>query len=430
MTVEQASKLTRLRQIRLGQIRRRQAIQLVGAAAGFAALRPGSQPGLAQDLEGFVSWADIVEAARGSRVNWAMWSGSEIINSFVDGWVSDQLKTNYDITLNRLPLGDTVEAVNKVVGDVQAGLTSGGDIDLIWINGVNFRTLKQGELLYGPFVDLLPSAQFYPLSDPRVGTDFGLPTEGFSAPYTGSYFGMAYDSARMGDPPQSFSELIRWAEANPGRFAYVAPPDFNGNRFLLSALYGVTGGFEQYVGSEFEPDLWQQNSPQLFEYLAQLRPHLWRQGSTYPPTQARIADLFANGEIWLMPFFVGDAAVRIKSGQFPASTVVYAIPGAMLNDPSFTAIPVNAANPEGAMVVADILASPAGQLEKLKPEIWGDPPLIAINALPEDVQRAFAEVEASYGLPLRDLIAEAVPIVNAEYTTRLEAQWLRQIAAG
>lgn len=190
----------------------------------------------------------------------------------------------------------------------------------------------------------------------------------------------------------------------------------------------MTGGFEQYVGSEFDEALWEQNSPQVFEYLAALKPHLWQQGSTYPPSQARIADLFANGEIWLMPFFVGDAAVRIQEGQFPASTVVYAIPGAMLNDPSFTAIPVNAANPAGAMVVANLLASPEGQLEKLKPEVWGDPPLIDINALSEDLQTDFADVEASYGLPLRDLIADAVPIVNADYTTRLEEDWLRQIA--
>ncbi|MGD1941409.1 MAG: hypothetical protein ACFB0G_08840, partial [Leptolyngbyaceae cyanobacterium] len=49
-----------------------------------------------------------------------------------------------------VPLNDTAEAVNKVVGEVQAGVTDGGSIDLIWINGENFRTLKQGNLLYGP----------------------------------------------------------------------------------------------------------------------------------------------------------------------------------------------------------------------------------------------------------------------------------------
>lgn len=403
-------------------MRRRQALALMGGVVSGSLLAPRRVR-----AQAFGSWDEVVAAARGSRVNWAMWSGSDVINTFADDWVATRLQEEYEITLNRVPLGDTVEAVNKVVGDVQAGLTSGGDIDLIWINGVNFRTLKQADLLYGPFANLLPSGEFYDFADPRVGTDFGLPIEGFSAPYTGSYFGMAYNADQVQDPPQSFEELLSWAEANSGRFSYVAPPAFDGNRFLLTTLYGVTGGFEQYVGSEFDETLWEANSPEVFAYLEALKPHLWRGGSTYPPSQARIAELFANGEIWLMPFFVGDAAVRITSGQFPASTVVYAMPGVMLNDPSFTAIPVNASNPAGAMVLAEILASPEGQLEKLKPEVWGDPPLIDINKVPADLQDDFAVVEDSYGLPLRELIADAVPVVNAEYTVQLEEGWLSRL---
>ena len=125
---------------------------------------------------GSLSWADILERARGSSVNWAMWSGSEAINGFVDGWVKSQLQERYGIRLNRIPLTDTVEAVNKVIGEVQAGLLSGGSIDLIWINGNNFRTLKQGNLLFGPFAEKLPSLPFYDPAD--IATDFGLPTEG------------------------------------------------------------------------------------------------------------------------------------------------------------------------------------------------------------------------------------------------------------
>jgi putative spermidine/putrescine transport system substrate-binding protein len=150
---------------------------------------------------GSLSWADILERARGSSVNWAMWSGSEAINGFVDGWVKSQLQERYGIRLNRIPLTDTVEAVNKVIGEVQAGLRSGGSIDLIWINGNNFRTLKQGNLLYGPFAQKLPSLTFYDPAD--IETDFGLPTEGYSAPYTGNYFLMAYDAERVPNPPRA-----------------------------------------------------------------------------------------------------------------------------------------------------------------------------------------------------------------------------------
>jgi putative spermidine/putrescine transport system substrate-binding protein len=375
-----------------------------------------------------ITWEEVVDQAKGSTVNWAMWGGSDQINRFVDGWVAQQLKESYDITLNRIPLSDTVEAVNKVIGEVQAGQTTSGSIDLIWINGENFRTMKQGDLLFGPFTDKLPSLQFYGQDNPTVMTDFGLPIDGYEAPYTGSYFVMAYDSAKVDPPPTTYGDLLTWAEANAGRFAYVAPPAFDGSRFLLSAFYATTSGYEQYAGPEFKPDLWQQKSPLVFDYLLQLEPYVWRQGESYPPTQTRLAELFANGEIWIMPTFVSNVALGLSAKQFPATTKAYAIPGAALNDPSFTAIPINASNPAAAMILANLLASPEGQLEKLKPEVWGDPPLLEVNRLSADQQAAFATVEQRYGIPLKDLIAKAVPVVNAEYTTQLEQAWQKQIA--
>lgn len=374
------------------------------------------------------TWDEITTAARGSTVNWAMWGGSDNINKFADDWVGAKLQSEYGITLNRVPLNDTVEAVNKVVSEVQAGLKSGGSIDLIWINGENFRTMKQGNLLYGPFTDKLPAMQHYDLNNPAVLTDFGLPIDGYEAPYTGSYYVMAVNGDRISQPPQNFEELLAWAEANPGRFAYVAPPAFDGSRFLLTALYGATGGYEQYAGAEFNEALWNETSPQLVEYLQQLEPHLWRRGETYPPTANRLTELFANGEIWMMPAFVSSVAEGLATGQLPSSTRAFTMPGISLNDPSFTAIPTNANNPAGAMILANILASPEGQLEKFKPDVWGDPPLLDVSKVAPELQKQFTATETSYGIPLKTLTQDTVPVVNAEYTTRLEQIWEQEIA--
>ncbi|MFM7426614.1 MAG: ABC transporter substrate-binding protein [Elainella sp.] len=374
------------------------------------------------------SWEEILAAAKGTTVNWAMWGGSDNINKFADQWVANQLKSQYDITLNRIPLNDTVEAVNKVVGEVQAGLKQGG-IDLIWINGENFRTMKQGKLLYGPFTDKLPAMQYYNLSNPAILSDFGLPIDGFEAPYTGSYYIMARDSAKVSQTPTNFQELLAWAKANPGRFAYVPPPEFDGSRFLLTALYGVTGGYQQYVGAEFNEELWNRNSPRLFEFLQELEPHLWRGGQTYPPTQDRLQELFANGEIWMMPVFVAKVAEGLANRQLPQTTRAFTLPGVSLNDPSFTAIPVNASNPSGGMILANLLSSPEGQLEMFKPEVWGEPPLLDVQKLSPALQAEFAKVEAAYGIPLKELTENTVPVVNAEYTTRLEQAWEQQIAS-
>ena len=53
------------------------------------------------------------------------------------------------MTLNRVPIDNTAGAVNKVLNEKAAGKDGGGSIDLIWINGQNFRTLKDAGLLYG-----------------------------------------------------------------------------------------------------------------------------------------------------------------------------------------------------------------------------------------------------------------------------------------
>ena len=38
-----------------------------------------------------------------------------------------------------------------------AGRVDGGTVDLIWINGKNFKAMKDQGLLFGPFTQLLPN---------------------------------------------------------------------------------------------------------------------------------------------------------------------------------------------------------------------------------------------------------------------------------
>ncbi len=48
----------------------------------------------------------------------------------------------------RVGLSTTAEAVNQVLSEKEAGVASGGAVDLVWINGENFRTMKAGDLLF------------------------------------------------------------------------------------------------------------------------------------------------------------------------------------------------------------------------------------------------------------------------------------------
>ena len=50
-----------------------------------------------------------------------------------------------------------VDAVNTVLGEQQAGQNDNGAIDMIWINGENFKTAKQADLLLCDWAKALPN---------------------------------------------------------------------------------------------------------------------------------------------------------------------------------------------------------------------------------------------------------------------------------
>ena len=59
-------------------------------------------------------WASVEAVARGTTVNWYVWGGSDAINAFIDTTYGEALRTRYGIVLNRVPVADTVDAVNRV----------------------------------------------------------------------------------------------------------------------------------------------------------------------------------------------------------------------------------------------------------------------------------------------------------------------------
>ena len=92
------------------------------------------------------------------------------------------------------------------------------------------------------WADKLPNWQFVDVENkPTITVDFTIPTDGLESPWGGAKMVFFHDTARKknGALPDSISELVTWAAANPGRFSYPAPPDFIGSSFLKQALSEV-----------------------------------------------------------------------------------------------------------------------------------------------------------------------------------------------
>lgn len=378
------------------------------------------------DAPGFTSWEEVLAAADGATVNWFMWGGSDTINTNVDNDIGDVVKELFNITLNRVP-ADAADFVNKVLDEAAAGVTEGGTIDLMWINGENFATLKHAGLLYGPWSESLPNAIYVPWDDPAMANDFGEPVEGLESPWGHAQFVMEYDTAFVAEAPTTFEALQTWIHDNPGRFTYPAIPDFTGSVFVRHLFYWAAGGPDPFLG-EFDQAVFDQYAPIVWEYLNDIEPDLWRAGDTYPEAGAMIG-LMANQEIHFgMTYDPARASTNIAAGTYPESIRTFVFDTGTLSNNNYVAIPFNAANPAAAMVVANFIISPEFQLVMADPDQWGwriptDP-----STWPADAQATLASYEAGVAtLPASVLAAAAQPEPRGEWVTAMEAGWIANV---
>jgi putative spermidine/putrescine transport system substrate-binding protein len=372
----------------------------------------------------YARWDDVLAAADGTTVNWFMWGGSDTINRHVDEVIGGALQTQAGVTLHRVPVASTGDAVNKVLNEKAAGKDTGGSIDLIWINGENFRTLKDAALLYGPFVDLLPNTAYVAWDDPSVAYDFGVAVDGYESPWASFQFVMEYNTATIGDaPPRTFEELRAWIEANPGRFTYPAPPDHVGSAFVRQLFYWAAGDAEPFLGP-FDQAVYDAVAPQVWAYLNALKPNLWRGGATYPELAA-MADLLANQEVdFAMEYDASRASNYIDQGRYPETIRTYVFDTGSVANVSYVAIPYNAANPAGALALANYLLSPEYQVTITDPTELGWMVAVDPDRLPDDAQAALAAAPRGVAtLSPDELRSHALPEMGAAWVAAIDAGW-------
>ena len=375
-----------------------------------------------------MSWDRIVEEARGQRLYWYMWGGSDLINKFVNGYVAERLQGEYDIILEMVPVTDATTFVNKVLGEKQAGRDSGGSVDLMWVNGENFRTLREAQLLFGPYADRLPNMQYVDTSDSSIANDFGYPVEGYESPYGSAQVVVVYDSAKVPEPPRTVEELLDWIRANPGKFAYPAIPDFTGSVFVRHLFYHVAGGYEKLLGP-FDPELFDTVAPKLWSLLNELEPYLWREGNTYPETHTKLQDLLANGEVYFdVSYNPSAAASLVAQGRYPQSVRTLVFDSGTIGNTHYVAISYNSSAKAAAMVLANLLLDPAVQYEKSRAEVWGDLTVLDVQDLPREWQEKFMSLPRPPSvLPPDVLSSHKIPELQASWLEAIEKGWTENV---
>lgn len=374
------------------------------------------------------SWDDITSAADGQDVALWMWGGDPAGNAYIDDELVPAAK-EAGVNLRRVPVADTKDAVNRVLTEVQAGVDD-GEVDLIWVNGDNFSTVQQAGGWQCDWVSSLPNAQFLDPNDPLVNSDFGVDVAGCEAPWHKAQFSFVYDAARVDNPPTSMEGLLQWAQDNPGRFTYPAPPDFTGSVFIRQALSAVSGGVDN-VPLAFNQGAYDELSPALFDRLNEVAPDLWREGETYPRDSAALDKLYADSQVdFTMTYGPATLTDLVADGTFPETTTVLTLDEGTVGNASFLAIPLTSGSSEGAKVVANIAMSPEQQAIKANPEVWGQFTVLDQSLLSAEEQRTFTDLPNSPVVPpYEELSANANPELSPAWVPALDEGWRRSVLA-
>jgi len=366
----------------------------------------------------------LADKAKGTTVTWFMWGGSPTINSWVDTYVAKEVKSRYGIKLKRVP-ADAAIFVNKLLTEKQTGKRK-GTMDLLWINGENFKNAMENDLLYGPVTQKIPNFSY--VNPATVEFDFGYPVRGYEIPYGRAQFVFEYDAAAMPEPPKSFKALQKRVQKQPGKFTYPSPPDFTGSAFIRQAFYALTGGHEQYMDG-VDKKLYERNAPKLWAYLNGLKPYLWQEGRTYPKDIAALDTLFERGEVFInMSYHQANAQSKILQGRYKDSVHTFVMAEGSIFNTHFTAVPFNAPNVAGALLVANFLLSPEAQLHKNNPENWGDFTALDLKRLDNEKKSQFDALDLGEAtLSLAELAKTAVPEIPSGYLELLERDWEKHV---
>lgn len=395
-------------------IQRRQALALLLAST--------SLPSLAQTN----NWPNIEAKAKGQTVYFNAWAGSERINAYIQ-WAAQELKKSHGINLEHVKITDAADMIKRVRNEKAAGKLTEGSVDLVWINGENFLTMKKEGLLFGPFAQSLPHFSLVDTKGkPTTLLDFAEPTDGLESPWGMAQLTFMADSKRLPQNPSSMAQLLELAKKNPGRITYPKLPDFTGTTFIKQLFLELNSDRSAFYKPVTSQALQTTGAP-VWAFLDQLHPHLWRKGQQFPQNPGALRQMMADGELLLaMTFNPNEAANEIAAKRLSNSVYSYQHKNGTIGNTHFVAIPFNAKAKEAAQVVANFLLSPAAQARKADIEQWGDPTVLALDKLSASQKTAFA------AKPLAGQLAQYAPTLSEPHGSWVEAiekEWLKRYGA-
>lgn len=238
-------------------------------------------------------------------------------------------------------------------------------------------------------------------------------------PYRGSQVLLAYNSELVPEDevPTTYAELIQWIKDHPGQFVYNRPDKGgSGAAMVTRAIFEVTGQDPTlFVPGEFDEEL-AAKFTDAWELLGSIHEDIYENGS-YPAGNTPVLELLANGSVSMITAWSDQSLQAINLGVLPETTKL-----AQLTDLPFTggysysAIPSNSTNQEGALALANFLLTP--EIQQAVVEQLGGFPAVNWDLLPAELQEQYTSV-----------ITDVVPTwPGGDYGAAMVEGWYNNVA--
>jgi putative spermidine/putrescine transport system substrate-binding protein len=341
--------------------------------------------------EGY-NWDDVLSGAAGGEVRFNTWNGSESINSWINDWLAPQL-AEFDITLTLVPLKSTYDAVDTVIEEVEADKNADGSIDLIWLNGNNFYLMKSGGYAYGPWSDIVPSADLYDWSDYSISHDFGYAVDGYEMPYTGAQVVFVRCTNHVSaSAVNTYDNFITWLQGSGNqKFTYPAPcyildsdgscekGDYTGAVFIRHVLYHVLydngADYSVFESVSVDESLYAKWAPKLFKKLRDLEASLYADATDinlvndiYPKNITVQDALFDAMTLYMTLSYNPNAASDSIGTTYPATAQGFVFNDTIgtIANTNYVLIPSNSPNKLAALVAGNLIGSAPAMFSRAK----------------------------------------------------------------
>jgi ABC-type uncharacterized transport system YnjBCD substrate-binding protein len=248
----------------------------------------------------------------------------------------------------------------------------------------------------------------------------GTEVEGYVMPMFHSQTALAYNPALVETPPQTFAELVDWAEAHPGQFGYNGiKGGMSGVAFVMGWMYAFTDQAEQLMNGPFEEAV----TAEWDAALASLKD--FNEHVVFTPGNAGTLDALNRGEIAMGPVWVDMFYTWQADGRLNPDLKLALIGPGMPGQPMYYVLPRGAEHEELAASFIELATSPEVQAEGIVERFNWYPGIDAqhVQAELDDAtwQRLFADVGPE------DLASKGKPFPVGPYFDAILEAYERQV---